>query len=151
MPALNRCANYGDQGFWNRMSTKEGFEAGTITAVVRKGDRTDPNHINHIPAGVPLPIRFVKGFGEPVKGVPGNLTPDEGLTFERTTCMAKPIRDLTPEDLEGTAPDAATPELVRFHLAALAPVGQDQLPPWDTVVTIWKFKYLPRVSASDSE
>lgn len=143
---LDRCALYGDVGLWNRKSTMEGFRDQTITTVVRRGDRTDPNHLNHIPHGVPLPVRFIAGFGEPKVGVPGNLTPDEGITVERTECLAKPIKDLTEDDLRGAAPDVATPTLVRFHLAALSPVGKDELPDWDTVVTIWRFKYLPKVS-----
>ncbi len=140
---LDRCRLYGDRGFWNRKSTMEGFRSRKITAVVRKGDRTDPGHVNYIPPNEPLAIRFIEGFGEPKVGVPGNLVPDEGLTFERTECFAKKIEELTPDDLAGCAPDCATPELVRFYLAALSPVGKDELPPWDTVVTIWRFKYLP--------
>jgi len=73
----------------------------------------------------------------------GDLLPDEGITFERTECLVKRIGDLTEEDLAGGSPDTAIAELVRYHLAL---INNTELPSWDTVVTIWRFKYLPNVT-----
>lgn len=118
------------------------FHARAITAVVRLGDRSDPAHKNYISPDKPLPVRFIAGRGAANVGTVGNLLPDDGTTFVRTECIVKRIGDLTEEDLRGTAPDTATPELVRYHLAT---INDTPLPEWDTVVTIWRFQYLPNV------
>jgi hypothetical protein len=136
---LNRASVYGDQGFWIRLAYRELFKKQEIKAVVRLGDRSDPLHKNFIPAGVPLPVRFIKGFGKAEVGVPGNLLPDDGTTFIRTGCLVKCLGDLTEEDLAGSAPDTATKELVRYHLAT---INNTELPSWDTKVTIWRFEFV---------
>lgn len=141
--SLNRAGVYGGEGFWIRKAYRGLFDAQSITAVVRLGDRSDPDHKNHIRAGVPLPVRFIKGRGPADVGMTGNLEPDDGTTFERTGCTVKTIGELTEVDLRCTAPDTATPELVRYHLATL---NDTDLPDLDTVVTIWRFKYLPKVT-----
>lgn len=135
---LNRAAFYGDQGFWIRLAYLELFRKRGITAVVRLGDRSDSEHQNFIPAGVPLPVRFIKGFGPAEIGAPGNLLSDDGTTFVRTECIVKCIGDLTEEDLAGSAPDTSTKELVRYHLAT---INNTELPSWDTKVTIWRFEF----------
>lgn len=138
---LNRAPNYGDQGFWIRKGYMHLFHEQKITAVIRLGDRSDPGHKNYIPPGVALPVRFIAGPGPAVLGAPGNLLPDDGTTFVRTECIVKAIKDLTVDDLRDTAPDTATPELVRYHLAA---INDTLIPSWDTVVTIWRFEYAPK-------
>lgn len=140
---LNRAAVYGDQGLWIRQAYRQLFEKQEINAVVRLGDRSDPTHKNYIPPGKPLPVRFIRGRGAADIGVEGNLLPDDGTTFRRTGVVVKKIEDLSADDLKGTAPDTATPELVRYHLAT---INDMTLPPWDTVVTIWQFEYEPRAS-----
>ena len=137
---LDRGGVYGDPGFWVRQAYVEGIKNRTITAVVRLGDRSDPTHKNHIPAGVPLPIRFIAKPAAGELGKLGSLLPDDGTTFRRTDCIVKPIEDLTMQDLRGMAPDCANPELIRYHLAAIV---DGPLPSWDTVVTVWRFEYLP--------
>ncbi|HBC45088.1 TPA: hypothetical protein DCZ81_02910 [Candidatus Collierbacteria bacterium] len=142
--ALDRGAFYKEKSIWNRQAYMALFRSKTITSVVRVGDRSDPNHKNYLPPGVPMAIRFLTLL--PTKlatpDTRGDLLPDEGLTFERTECIVKKIGDLTEEDLSGCSPDTATPEFVRYHLAL---INNTELPSWDTVVTIWKFKYLPNV------
>lgn len=142
---LDRGAYYREASLWNRRAYLGLFRERKITGVVRMGDRSDPGHKNYIPRGVPLAIRFITLL--PTKlatpDTRGDLLPDEGLTFERTECIVKQIQDLTAEDLSGSSPDTATPELVRYHLAL---VNNTELPSLETVVTIWKFKYLPNVT-----
>lgn len=136
---LDRAAIYGDQGFWIRQAYRDLFRKRQISAVVRLGDRSDPGHKNYVPLGVPLPIRFIRKMGDGPTGVvgkTGNLLPDDGTTFVRTECVVKKIGNLTEENLRGSAPDTATPELVRYHLAT---INDTELPDWDTVVTIWRF------------
>ena len=144
---LDRCSIYGDPGFWIRRAYKEIFDVRNISAVVRLGDRSDPGHKNHIPAGVSMPVRFIERAPTvteaAVLGKKGLLLPDDGTTFERTECLVRRIDELTADDLAGTAPDTATPELVRYHLAY---IGDCELPPWDAVVTIWRFRFLPNVT-----
>lgn len=142
---LDRAATYGDAGFWIRQVYQHLFKSRGITAVVRLGDRSDPEHKNHIPAGVPLPVRFIRGRGAAEVGTPGNLLPDDGTTFIRTGCIVKKIGQLTTEDLVGTAPDTATPELVRYHLGT---INDTPIPDWETVVTIWEFEYAPNAKAA---
>lgn len=141
--SLNRAGVYGDEALWIRVAYREIFANQSITAVIRLSDRSDPCHKNHIRAGVPLPVRFIKGRGVAEVGSIGNLEPDDGTSIERTGCIVKKICDLTEEDLRGTAPDTATPELVRYHLAT---INDTELPSWDTAVTIWRFKHLPKVT-----
>ncbi len=142
---LDRGAFYREKSIWNRLAYMALFRSRTITSVVRMGDRSDPNHKNYLPPDVPMAIRFLTLL--PTKlatpNTRGDLLPDEGLTFERTECIVKKIGDLTGADLAGGSPDTATPELVRYHLAL---VNNTELPSWDTVVTIWRFKYLPNVT-----
>ncbi|MDP2641677.1 MAG: hypothetical protein Q8P21_00045 [bacterium] len=144
---LDRAALYSDRSLWIRQGYMEIVRNQILTAVIRIGDRSDPDHKNHIPIGRPLPIRFIdKPWVSTPVGLSdrrGDLLPDEGLTFERTECIVKRIQDLTVDDLRGTAPDTATPKLVRYHLAS---INNSPLPSWDTVVTIWKFKYLPNIT-----
>lgn len=140
---LNRCANYGDMGFWMRKVYQDDFQKQEITAVIRPKDRTDPKDFTHIPAGVPVPVRFVSEPAKTPTGVPGNLLPDDGTTIERTEVIVKALKDLTEEDLQGCAPDCVTPELTRYHLGNTYNM---ELPGPDFVVTIWRFKYLPKAT-----
>jgi hypothetical protein len=141
---LDRGAFYKEKSIWNRQAYMALFRSKTITSIVRIGDRSDPNHKNYLPPGVPMAIRFLTLL--PTKlatpDTRGDLLPDEGLTFERTECIVRKISALTEEDLTGGSPDTATPVLVRYHLAL---VNNTELPSWDTMVTIWRFKYLPNV------
>lgn len=143
---LDRASSYSDRSLWIRQGYMEIVRWQILTAVVRIGDRSAPDHKNHIPPGRPLPIRFIDRPWVSIGDGPdrrGDLLPDEGITFERTGCIVKKVEELTEEDLRGTAPDTATPQLVRYHLAS---INNSPLPSWDTVVTIWKFKYLPDVT-----
>jgi len=142
---LNRNIFFGNFGMWIRPLYMEGFQNKTITAVVRPGDRSTPSEPTGywLPKGKDVAIRFIKKAGDPVKKVPPEFFPDEGITVHVTDCIVKKIRDLTPEDLRGMAPDTATPELVRYHLAT---IYNTPLPSLDDVVTIWRFKYRPNVT-----
>lgn len=143
---LDRAFFYSERSLWIRQGYMEIVRDRSLTAVVRIGDRSAPDHKNHIPEGQPLPIRFIDRPWVAVEvgsDRRGDLLPDEGITFERTGVIVKRIEDLTAEDLRGTAPDTATAELVRYHLAG---INNSPLPSWDTVVTIWRFKYLPNVT-----
>ncbi|MCR4286082.1 MAG: hypothetical protein NUW00_04275 [Candidatus Kaiserbacteria bacterium] len=137
---LNRAGIYGDEGLWIRKAYREGILKRSITAVLRPGDRSNPSDYTHIRQGVPVVVRFIVAPGEAKVGQPGNLMPDDGTTVIRTKCIVKPIKDVTEEDLHGCAPDHATPELVRYHLAV---TYNTALPSWDDVVTIWHFEYAP--------
>jgi hypothetical protein len=140
---LDRAGVYGDQALWMRKMYKKAFQDRSITAVIRPRDRSDENDKNHIPGGVPLPVRFIKGPGNAEMGARGNLLPDDGITIERTDCIVKHLKDLTIEDLHGCAPDCSTPELARYHLAVTYDI---ELPGLDDVVTVWRFKYLPNAT-----
>lgn len=136
---LDRACVYGDEGFWIRQVYRELFQRQLITAVVRMDDRSNPADFRHIRKGVPIPVRFIIKPGIPKKGIKGDLLPDDGTTVERTDCIVKRIGDLTQNDLQGTAPDTATPELVQYHLAT---INNSPLASMDTVITIWRFKYV---------
>jgi hypothetical protein len=140
---LDRACVYGDEGFWIRQAYRELFQQQLITAVVRMGDRSNPSDFRHIRKGVPIPVRFIIKPGIPKKGIKGDLFPDDGTTIERTECIVKRIGELTLDDLQGTAPDTATSELVRYHLAT---INNSSLPSMDTVITIWRFTYLPKTT-----
>lgn len=140
---LDRAGIYGDEGFWIRQVYYELFQKQSITAVVRLDDRSNPSDFRFIREGVAIPVRFIIKPGPPQKGIPGDLMPDDGTTIERTECIVKTIGDLTMDDLQGMAPDTATPELVRYHLAT---INNTALPSMDTVITIWRFKYLPKAT-----
>lgn len=142
---LNRASVYTDQGLWIRQAYRGLFTRREITAVVRLGDRSDPGHRNYIPPEKPLPVRFIRKVAPPVAGVAGDLLPDDGTTIIRTSCIVRQLHELTGEDLAGTAPDTATPELVRYHLAT---INDTELPSWDTVITIWRFEYAPDATES---
>jgi len=139
---LNRAGIYGDQGFWIRKVYREGFLHQSITAVIRPGDRSNPDNYTHISAEVEIPVRFINSPGVAMVGMPGNLLPDDGTTVMRTECLVKTIGTLTTEDLQGCAPDYATPELARYHLAN---TYNTELPSAEDILTIWRFKYLPNV------
>src|SRR3989344_8976679 len=104
---LNRCAKYGMICLWVSAVYIEGFLNQTITAVVRLGDRTNPDDFKCIPAEVDIPVRFIKKPGDAARGVEPELFPDDGTTVRRTTAIVKQIGKLTEEDLGGTAPDTA--------------------------------------------
>jgi len=127
-------------GFWMRAPYWEGMRSQRITTVVREGDRSGLNDTRHAPVGVPLAVRFIDKLGDPSRDVPAVLFPDDGMTVERTKMIVKQIKYLTAEDLAGSAPDGATSELVRYHLAM---IRNTVLPAWEAVVTVWKFVYLP--------
>lgn len=137
---LDRCNVYGQVGLWIRAVYKEGFKNKTITAVVRAGDRTNPDDFKCIPEGVDMPVRFIKRPGDASRDINAELYPDDGTTIRRVGVIVKRIGDLTEEDLSGTTPDTATPELVRYHLAM---INNTSLPPLDDVVTIWRLEYQP--------
>lgn len=135
---LDRCSKYGMVGLWIRSAYMAGFQDKSITAVIRSGDRTNPDDFKCIPQGVEMPVRFIKKSGNAQAGLEALLFPDDGTTIVRTEAIVKVIKDLTKDDLHGTTPDTATPELVRYHLAL---INDTQLPGWEDVVTIWRFEY----------
>ena len=120
-----------------------GFQDKSITAVVRSGDRTNQDDFRCIPEGVDMPVRFIKKPGDASRNMEAELFPDDGTTIRRTSAIVKKIEDLTSEDLLGTTPDTATPELVRYHLAC---INNTTLPSFKDVVTIWRFEYCPKVT-----
>jgi hypothetical protein len=94
---------------------------------------------NYLPMGQPLPVRVIKTPGSQAHGIAAVLEPDEGITVEIVEYIVKRIRNLTPEDLVGCSPDAATPELVPWHVALVydrLPLGEND------VVTIWRWRYV---------
>ncbi len=127
-------------GFWVRAPYREGFQNQTITTVVREGDRSNPDDTRHAPAGVDLAVRFIKKVGDSSRGVKAELYSDDGTTVRRVGMVVKQIKDLTEEDLRGSTPDTATPELVRYHLAMVA---NSELPSWEATVTVWYIEYQP--------
>jgi hypothetical protein len=137
--SVGRADEYGTLGFWERPVNIPGFRNQTITAVPKRGDRLDSADPRHNPGGVPLAVRFIRVPGFQAKGVPPELYPDEGITIERTEGFAKPIGEITEEDLFGMPPVAATREQLRFYLAL---IDNTEPPGDDVVVTIWRFKYL---------
>lgn len=141
---LDRAAVYTVPGLWIRRAYKEEFLNQSITAVVRPGDRSDPIKAKgvYLPQGVDLPVRFIERPGNREAGTGPQLYPDDGTTIRVTWYIVKRIGDLTTDDLCGTAPDTATPELVRYHLATIYNIP---LPNNDDIVTIWRFEYQPNV------
>ena len=142
MTTLDRASVYGTPAFWIRAVYRERFLDQTITAVVRPGDRSNPEKTpdTHLPEGVDLAVRFLKKPGKREEGTMPEFYPDDGTTMRIVGHIVKQIKDLTVEDLVGTAPDTATPELVRYHLGTLY---DTPLPHPDDVVTIWRFEYRP--------
>jgi len=138
---LCRAEKYGDPAFWVRAVHMAGFQFHSITAVVRPGDRMkDPVQPTSLPVGVDIPVRFIKKSGNQGLGVAPEFYPDGGMTIRITEGIVKPIGELTKDDLRGMAPDTATSELVRYHLATLY---DKPLPSEDELVTIWRFEYRP--------
>ncbi len=140
---MDRCNTHGDIGFWMRPVYWEGMRAGTITTLVREGDRSNSNDTRTAPAGVDLAVRFIRKTGDSSRGIKAELYPDDGMTVRRIGMVVKKIKDLTQEDLRGTAPDQSTPDLVRYHLAM---IGNTELPSPEDVVTVWKIEYRPFVT-----
>jgi len=140
---LNRCSEYGTPALWIRAAYMEGFRNRSITAVVRVGDRTDPNDFKYVPADVDFPVRFIRKPGDVSRNIDAELFPDDGTTIRRTDCIMKKISELTDEDLANTTPDTATPELVRYHLAC---INNTPLPSLDDLVTIWRFEHRSNVT-----
>lgn len=111
-----------------------------MTACIRPGDRSDPTRPTGIPRGVPVPVRIIRVPGHQASGIAADFEPDAGITVEVTEYIVRRFGDLTNENLVGCSPDCATPELAGWHLGlhynwVMAP---------DDLVTIWRFKYLPR-------
>lgn len=137
---LDRATVYDTPGLWIRAVYMEGFKNKSITAVVRIKDRTDPKNPNYIPPDQDIAVRFIEKPGNQAESRGPVFFPDDGTTVRRTASIVKTIGELTAEDLAGTAPDTATAELVRYHLAT---INDTPLPSFDTVVTIWRFEYAP--------
>ena len=137
---LDRLAVYGGKGFWLRAAYMDGFGDKSITAVVRLGDRSDPANPRNNPIGEDLPVRFIRVPGNQEAGIEPKLFDDDGITVRVTASSARLIRDLTPDDLRGCAPDCTTPELVRYHLAT---INNTCLPSPNEAVTIFRFEYRP--------
>lgn len=135
---LNRCSKYGMVGLWIRIAYLAGFQDQSITAVVRSGNRTNQDDFRCLPEGVDIPVRFIEKPGDASRNIEAELFPDDGTTVRRTLAIVKKIKDLTDEDLLGTTPDTANPELVRYHLAC---VNNTVLPSPEDMVTIWRFEY----------
>lgn len=121
-----------------------GFEDQTITAVVRAGDRTSPDDFRCLLGKGDLPVRFIKRPGNAGLGINAELYPDDGTTVKVVGHVVKRIGDITEEDLQGTTPDTATSELVRYHLAL---INDTPLLSNDDLVTIWKLAYCPKIAA----
>ena len=130
-------------GLWVRAPHRQGFLNRTITAVVREGDRSRSDDTRHAPAGVDLAVRFIMKIGDTTRNIKAVLYPDDGTTVRRTGMVVKQIKDLTEEDLRGISPDAATPELVRYHVAMVA---NSELLSLEHVVTVCRFEYRPRAT-----
>lgn len=141
---LDRNVPHGGIGvIWVKPVHMKGFQEGTITAYVRPGDRSDPEKAKGNPLGVPIAVRFIEKSGNQSLGVEARFFPDDGTTIELTECFAKAVGELTQADLTGTAPDYATSELVKYHIATVYDMALlDDL----DVVTVFKFKHLPKVS-----
>lgn len=141
---LDRNVPHGGIGvIWVKPVHMKGFQEGTITAYVRPGDRSDPEKEKGNPIGVPIAVRFIEKSGNQALSVSAVFFPDDGTTIELTKCFAKPVGELTLADLAGAAPDYATPELVKYHLAMVYDMA---LLNDDAVVTVFKLKHLPKVT-----
>lgn len=136
---LGRLQTYGGTGLWIRAAYRDGFSNKSITAVVRRGDRSNPTNARFLPDGEGLPVRFIRVPGDQARNTPPELFEDEGITVRIISYMVKRIENLTTDDLEGCSPDAATPELVRYHLAIHENTA---LPSPDEIVTVWRFEYV---------
>ncbi len=141
MTPRDRATVYGTPGFWIRSVYMEGFQNQSITAVIRPGDRSTKEKApqTNLPLGVDLPVRFIKKSGNQKGNTGPDLFPDDGTTVCITECIVKKISELTEDDLRGMAPDTATPELVRYHLAT---IYDTPLPNMEDIVTIWRFEYV---------
>ncbi len=141
---LNRASKYGEPAFWVRSVHMEGFQAHAIKAVVRPGNRMkDPTQPTFLPVGVDLPVRFIRKSGNQGQGIAPEFFADDGTTIRITEGLVRRISELTADDLHGMAPDTATAELVRYHLAT---IYDTPLPSPDSEVTIWRFEYRPNVT-----
>lgn len=144
---LDRNVPHGGIGVvWMRKAYMAGYQNGMITVWVRPGDRSDPTKAKGNPIGVPIPVRFIAKAGNQAMGIDPMFFPDDGTTVEITEILAKPVGELTGDDLVGAAPDYATPELVKYHLAI---VYDTELLGDDDVVTVFRCKHLPKVTESE--
>jgi hypothetical protein len=149
---VNELGKAGALGLWTRKVYRAGFADGSITAVIRTGDRTKNKDAHGwLPHGVDMAIRFIdtQGYAPPganqydPRWVNPVFIPDDGTTVRITRHIVKKICELTDEDLAGCSPDCSTPELVRYHLGL---VYNTELPGLDQVVTIWRFEHRPRAT-----
>jgi len=143
---LNRCSVHTDTGLWVRPAYRQGFADGSITAVVRRRDRSDPSDPTFIPLNVDIPVRFIKQMGRRDANIQPELYPDDGTTVSLVKRVVKLVQDLTFEDLAGGSPDIATPEGVRYHIALH---DNAPLPDWDEVVSVYHFIHRPRAVDPD--
>jgi hypothetical protein len=144
---LDRCPVQTDTGLWIRPAYRDGFDQGTITAVVRRRDRSDPKDPTFIPLDVDIPVRFIEQMGRRDANIQPKLFADDGTTVQIKRRIVKAIKDLTAEDLAGGTPDIAMPELVRYHLAL---VDNTVLPVWDEMVTVYQFEHRPKAVDPDA-
>jgi len=147
----NELGSAGALGFWTRKVYLTGFADGSITAVIRPGDRSGRTTRGWLPEKTDVAVRFIDVQGHTPPGVNQDdprwvnptFLPDDGTTIRITECLIKTIGELTEEDLRGCSPDCATPELVRYHLGV---VYNMELPDVDQVITIRRFEHRPKVT-----
>lgn len=131
--------HYGDHAMWFPVTYKGLVEDEALTAAVRPGDRSDPNSKTGLPVGEPIPIRFITEKGAPSRNISSILAPFQPEIWVRVTgVVVKHIEELTEGDLTGFSPDAAMPELVRWHIGV---TYNRPLPDMGDLVTIWRWEY----------
>ncbi len=141
--ALDRCNVQTATGLWMRPAYMEGFRDKTITAVVRRRDRSDPKDPTYIPLNVDIPVRFIEKPGVRETNAQPKLYPDDGTTVRLTRHIVKQIGQLVLGDLVCGSLDIATAGLVRYHLSL---IDNTPLLGWDEVVTVYHFEHRPKAT-----
>ncbi len=136
---MGRAEIYGTPGLWERIVYRELYQTQTIRACVRPGDRSNPTLKTHIPLETPVPVRFIKRPGIQEEDIPPIFVEDDGTTVIIRERIIKRVGELTADDLRGCPPDAATPELVGWHIGLHRNTPR---PDPDEFVTIYRFEII---------
>lgn len=134
---------YGEVSFWVKGEEARRMKNRRLSVIVRQGDRSNPETLQYVPEGVPVPVFAIAVPGDQAKGIAAQFEPDDGTTVQvihKKICRLDAVLD---RDLRygngGAVPEVA--ELVRDYL-------EHELVPGRTfkdedMVTLYYIEYLP--------
>ncbi|HYF29394.1 MAG TPA: hypothetical protein VEA36_03460 [Candidatus Paceibacterota bacterium] len=136
---------YGEHAFWLKDSEVKMARDGTLSVIVRGGDRSTPEKApkQFLRTNEPVPCYMIAVPGDQDKGISAQFEADGGTTVEVVERIVKPLGEFTDDELvfEG---GRAVPEnaagLKRYLEEELAP-GKTFGP--DAVITVYHVRRLP--------